>query len=271
MVLALHVLALLAYVAAAAIFLFSFIGRRAAAPRAAMWLIPTGAALHLAALVLYVLQFDEPPLVGLGASLSTLSWIIAASLTLVIARRDARSVAVVLAPLVAVLLGAALARGIGPEGTPSSFRGVWLAVHVGTALVGYASLTIAFAAALLYLLQFRELKGRRFGRVFDFFPPLETLDRLGRMALAIGFPALTLALLLGWAWTIRFQQSFEPNNPQVIWGVVTWLVFGAATLARRGVGERERRSAVVTVFGFVVVVVVYLALRFGVGSVQGFL
>jgi ABC-type transport system involved in cytochrome c biogenesis permease subunit len=168
----------------------------------------------------------------------------------------------VLLPLIAVLAALALVLGLHPTGTPLAFRGVWFAFHVLAALVGYAGLTMAFAAGLLYLLQFRALKSKRLGRVFRYFPALPTLDLLGRWAVAIGFPALTLALLLGWAWTVRFQNSFAPRNPQVIWGVCTWVAFLAVIAARSaGSAGRERRAAVASVLAFVAVVALYLVLR----------
>ena len=57
-------------------------------------------------------------------------------------------------------------------------------------VLGSALLALAFVSAALYLLQFRELKTKRFGQVFQLFPPLERLDRLNYGALAIAFPAL---------------------------------------------------------------------------------
>jgi HemX protein len=168
----------------------------------------------------------------------------------------------VLVPVVSLLLGISLILGIAPDGQPQAFSGVWFSFHVLLAFIGYAGLTIAFGAGLLYLLQFRELKGKRLGRVFRFFPPLPALDSLGRRGLVIGFPALTIALLLGWAWTVRFQQTLATGNPQVIWGVLTWLTFAcvlALRLARRpGV---ERRAALASVLGFCFVVASYLVLR----------
>jgi len=122
-------------------------------------------------------------------------------------------------------------------------------------------MALAFAASLLYLLQFRELKDKRFGRVFRFVPSLETLDRLATRALVIGFPALTLALTLGWAWTIRFRHSMSLNDPKVMWALFTWVAFAIALLARRGRVDADRRAARMTVTAFAAIVVVYVVMR----------
>jgi HemX protein len=262
MVTILFALALVLYVGASGAFVASFAGGRGLAPRTGSAMAAGAAVLHVLGLITFTAQHGELPLVGLAPSLVTLGFLIALFLFTTSLTNDARPLGLVLVPLIAVLLSIALVLGISPEGQPLAFRGIWFSLHVLLAFIGYAGLTVAFAAGLLYLLQFRELKGKRLGRIFRFVPALPTLDRLGRLGLGVGFPALTLALLLGWAWTIRFQQTVAADNPQVIWGVVTWFAF-AAVLALRAVRspDAERRAAFASVVGFVVVVVSYLVLR----------
>jgi HemX protein len=178
----------------------------------------------------------------------------------------------VLVPLIALLLAIALVLGIAPSGQPMAFSGLWFSLHVLLAFIGYAGLAIAFAAGLLYLLQFRELKDKRLGRIFRFFPSLPALDALGRLGLGVGFPALTLALLIGWAWTVRFHRTWAIGDAQVIWGVLTWLAFAVVTVVRIAPSkDTERRAALASVTGFVVVVVAYLLLRTFMARGQVFL
>lgn len=254
--------ALLLYILSSGVLALSFAGGRDTPPRSGTWLAAGAVALHGAALAAFTAAHGELPLVGLSPSLATLGFLIGIFLLVALAASDSRPVGLVLVPLIAALVGIALALGMRPTGAPLAFRGVWFALHVLAALVGYAALTVAFAAGLLYLLQFRELKHKRLGRIFRYFPSLPTLDTVGRWAVAIGFPALTLALLLGWAWTTRFQNSFAPENPQVIWGVITWFAFLGVIAARaRGSARRERRGALASVIAFGVVVIVYMVLR----------
>jgi HemX protein len=257
----LHAISLVAYLGAGASVAVSLAAGQRTAPRFGVVLIGVAVVAQAIGLALYTARYHELPLVGLAASLSTLAFLIGAALFGATLLRAVRPVALVLIPLIAVLLAISLTLGLVPGGAPSQFRGIWFAAHVMLAFAAYSSLALAFAAGLLYLLQFRALKGKNFGRAFRFFPPLETLDRLRQGALWTGLPTLTFALLLGWAWTVRFHNSFAPQNPQVIWGVVTWFVFIAALAARRGAGGAERRAATVAVAGFAVVVVTYMLLR----------
>jgi HemX protein len=262
MVTVLFATALVFYLGASGSLAASFAGGRAVAPRTGMALTAGGTVIHALGLIAFTAVYAELPLVGLAPSLSTLAFLIAVFLTATTLGRESRPIGLVLVPLVAVLLGIALVMGIAPAGQPLAFSGVWFSFHVILAFVGYAGLALAFAAGLLYLLQFRELKGKRLGRVFRFFPSLPVLDSLGRRGIAVGFPALTLALLIGWAWTVRFQRSFAATDPQVIWGMLTWLAFAVVFAVRiRRPADMERRAAMATVVGFVVVVMSYLVLR----------
>jgi ABC-type transport system involved in cytochrome c biogenesis permease subunit len=268
---ALHGLSLLSYLGAGVLVASSLAGGRTSVPRAGAFLIGAGVLLHALALGLFVQRFTELPLVGLAASFSTLAFLIGVCLLATAILREGRPLALVLIPLITLLLAIALTLGIAPGGAPSPFRGLWFVAHVVLALVGYACFALAFAAGLLYLLQFRALKGKNFGRAFRFLPPLETLDRMRQRILLIGLPALTFALLLGWAWTMRFRNSLATQDPQVIWGVFTWIILVAALSARAGGAGAERRAALASVAGFIFVVAAYVLLRISMADGRAFL
>jgi ABC-type uncharacterized transport system permease subunit len=267
MVALLHILALVLYAAVAGVLLRSLLKGREGTTRAGAVLAVMAVVVHFVALGGYVLVHGDLPLVGLGPSLSTLAFLVGVFLVpATLLRRQVGPVGLVLAPLAVLLLVVAVAVGVVPAGEPLAFRGVWFTAHVVLAFLADACLAAAFAAGLLYLIQFRELKAKNFGKWFRFLPPLETLDQVGRVALAVGFPAFTLAIGLGWAWTVRFRHSLATTDPQVVWGMLTWAVFVVALLARRGHPSRRRRAALASVIGFAVVVVAYLLLRLSVAD-----
>lgn len=267
----LHGVALLGYLAAGVLQTVSFAGERAEVPRGGVLLIGGAALVQLGALVAFGARFGELPLVGLGPSLSTLAFLIALFLLFATIASDARPVGLVLLPVIVALLAAALLIGVRPSGEPLAFSGAWFSFHVVLAFVGVAGFAFAFAAGLLYLLQFRELKSKRFGRIFRFFPALNTLDRLGRSSAVVGFCALTAGLALGWAWTIRFRGTFAMGDPQVIWGALTWVIFAGVLGARIGGAGSNRRAALVSVWGFALVVLAYVVLRLAQAGGAAFL
>jgi ABC-type uncharacterized transport system permease subunit len=257
----LHLATLVLYAIAAVLMSVSFARNDRRLPVIASTWLGVGLLLHGWALFTFTTVWRELPLVGLGPSLSTLAFLIGIGTLIASTLGHALTVGLVLIPVVVLLVGVAAGVGVAPAGEPQAFQSVWFVLHVVFAFVGYVGLTVAFAAGLMYLLQFRELKSKHFGAIFRFFPPLDTLDRLGRRGLLVGFPFLTLALLVGWAWTARFQGVTTPGSPKLVWVIVSWFVFVSAFAARMGGGRKGHRGAVASVLGFLVVVVFYVVLR----------
>jgi ABC-type uncharacterized transport system permease subunit len=255
----LHIGALTGYVAAAVVLTRSLAAGDRSAPRSAAALATLGVVLHVFATRAYALRFGEYPFVGLGPSLSVLALLSALVVTPLLWLRDVRPIGVVVLPLASLLLAVALLLGIEPSHGEMTFRGIWFALHVLLAFAGYAFFAGAFAAALLYLIQHRELKGKRFGRMFRFFPPLATLGRWHRRAVELAIVALTLGLLVGWGWTTRFSP-LPLGHPKVVWAIVSWLAILGSLIAQIGIA-RERRGALASVVGFAVIVATYLLLR----------
>lgn len=266
MVLVSHLIALGCYAVATAAALAPFAGLRAA-PRAVTLGVPlTGVAAH----VVGVAQVTP---VGVAPALSLLALFLI--LLQVASERLFRASAVALftGPLATGLIALALLIGLAPEAAAArpgpAAPTAWSILHVTVSILGLALLALAFIAAALYLLQFRELKSKRFGQVFRLFPPLERLDRLNHLALILGFPTVTLGVLLGYG--MRYAGGAAVDPAQVVWGTLTWLVLGWAVgvrVVRHWVG---RRAAFASIASFAAVLLVYLALKLSAPGTQRFL
>lgn len=271
MTVTLHLAALALYALATVLALAPFVGA-ARTPRALAIAFPcAGAAAH-------VVGLSQLTLVGLGPALSMLAFCLV--LLQLASERLLRGSAVSFfaAPLATGLVGIAVLSGltpgaeIAPATTPAG-RNTWLILHVALSVLGLALMALAFIAAALYLLQFRELKARHFGQVFQLFPPLERLDQLNRIALVAGFPALTLGLLLAVGYGARFSggAGLEVAKAQLVWGLFTWVVLGWAVWVRVVRHWGGRRAALASIAGFSAVLLVYAALKLVQPGVARFL
>jgi ABC-type transport system involved in cytochrome c biogenesis permease subunit len=263
-ILTLHLLALALYGLATALTLAPLTGLRAA-PRALTIALPcAGAAVHVVAV-------SQLTLVGVAPALSMFALCLV--LLQLASERLLRGSAVAFftGPLAAGLVGLALLIGLAPGAEPSAGRNVWFILHVALSVLGLALLALAFIASALYLLQFRELKARRFGQVFQLFPPLERLDRLNQVALVAGFPALTLGVLLAVGYAVRFAGGLHVGKAQIVWGLFTWVVLGWAVFVRIVRHWGGRRAAVASIAGFAAVVLVYVALKLAQPGAERFL
>jgi ABC-type uncharacterized transport system permease subunit len=215
---------------------------------------------HFIALLAYARAFGALPLSGFAPALSSLAFLLGL-LTLAVQWVTRESaIASVVGPLVVVVMVVALASGFGPEPAGPVRDGSWFVLHVGASLLGLALMAVAFAAAALYLLQHRELKQRRFGAAFQFLPPLEQLDRLNRLALVVGFPVLTLGVILAAQNIGDFSAAEGGKAAHLGWGLSAWLVLGGIAAARLWGWLSARRAAQVSILGFAAVAVTYLIL-----------
>ncbi|MGH7548201.1 MAG: cytochrome C assembly family protein [Gemmatimonadales bacterium] len=264
MVLVPHLLALGLYGLATALALAPFAGLRPASRGLTLGTPLTGAAAH----VVGVAQLTP---VGVAPVLSILALFLV--LLQVVSERvfRASAVAVFTGPLATGLVALALLIGLGPGVEPAPGRNAWFVLHVALSVFGLALLALAFVSAALYLLQFRELKTKRFGQMFQLFPPLERLDRLNHVALVAGFPALTLGVLLAVGYAERYAGGWHVDPAQVVWGTFTWAVVGWAVWARVVRHWAGRRAAFASIAGFAAVLLVYLALKLAEPGTDRFL
>lgn len=260
MILGLHLLAFLLYATAWVLQLRGFRGGRQPGI-SEVRVVGGGLAVHAAGLLLYALSYRSLPLVGLGPASSSLALFISLFVFAASLRTDLRAAGLFLLPMVLLLLGESVIVGIEPTGRQIAFRGPWFVLHVSAIFIGYAGLAAASAAAFMYVFQFRALKRKEFGSVFGFFPALDSLDRLNKVGLAVGFPALSVGLLAGWSWTLTFGRGLALDKPGTILGIVTWGAYLVAIAARSRPGPRGERAAAISVLAFLLTLVAFLALR----------
>jgi HemX protein len=131
-------------------------------------------------------------------------------------------------------------------------------MHIVFSFIGIAAYGTAAAAGTMYLVARRDLKSARFGAIFRSFPPLDTLDRVNRVASIAGFLGLTLGLSLAAAYSFQYRALVLP---QIIWGMVAWFGVSALALGRLLGGWQARRAALVSAVSFASVIALYVVFR----------
>lgn len=261
MIEALHGLALVGYGGAWLSEMLEFRRELRSSWRLGFLAICVGVVAQLAGLTLFSLRFHTLPLVGVGPASSTLAFAIACFALVVVFRRELRAAGLFLLPLSLLLLGEAVDVGLRPGTHITAFKGPWFVTHVASLFVAYGALALASAAAAMYLLQLRSLKGKKFGSVFRFFPSLDSLERLHTVGLGLGFPLLTLGLITGWSWTLTEGRGLALGDPQVVFGMVSWVAYLAAVVIRMEGRRRSSLASRVTSLAFLLSAVTFFALR----------
>jgi cytochrome c-type biogenesis protein CcsB len=146
---------------------------------------------------------------------------------------------------------------------PALQNSLLLSTHVAVAIVAYGGFAVAFAAAALHLIA--SYTGSRR------LPRLELLDEISYRAVVIGFPFLTLVIVLGAVWANVAWGRYWGWDPKETASLVTWLIYGAYLHARVVRGWRGNRAALLLVVGFAATLFTYFGNLFfgGLHSYSG--
>jgi ABC-type uncharacterized transport system permease subunit len=155
-----------------------------------------------------------------------------------------------------------------PAGTAPDDLSTLGKIHISLATVGVGVFALASALSMIYLIEERALRRKRFDTIAfkDNGAPLEALDRLSHRLIWVGFPIFTVALVLGAIWVSKLGESLD--RPEYPLAAVTWMFYAALLVVRQAYGWRGRRAARLTLAGFaaaLLVLVIYLVRRMAGG------
>jgi len=119
----------------------------------------------------------------------------------------------------------------------------------------------AFGVGMAYLLQERQLKSKRIGRVVHQLPSLEELDRLGFQLIAVAVPLLAVGFGAGWMWSREWSGVWMVGNPKEMWVAATLLLYGVYLGVRLVLGWRGRSAVYLSLVGFGLMLVTYIGVN----------
>lgn len=247
--------------AAAAYILYFARPRHARLATAGYVLLAAAFGVHAVAIGIGCKEFGGREFFSLRGGLVTLAWLVAGGYLLVQRLYRLPSLGAFVTPLIVIVMFPALF-GVPGQITvpPRALQSRFITVHIITAIGGYALFAIAFVVALMYLLQEREVKGKRFGVLFLRLPSLDALDRLNQRLVRLGFVVFSVALVAGTVMANSLWKSAWSWDPQQVVALAVWFLYGAMVQLRH-TGWHGRRYAVLTLVGFVLVLGSMVALK----------
>jgi ABC-type transport system involved in cytochrome c biogenesis permease subunit len=154
-----------------------------------------------------------------------------------------RTIGLLILPIAAAFLLYAMSIGATANPlVPALQNPPLLITHIAVAVVAYGAFSISFAAAVLYLVQPEEGKPG--------LPKPALLDEIGYRAVIIGYPLLTLTVVLGALWAEKAWGTYWSWDPKETASLFTWLIYGAYLHARVARGWVGRRAAWLLIAGF---------------------
>ena len=214
---------------------------------------------------------ERLPVAGSQEMCAFLAWALAVAVLIASRWYKANALRAFIIPIVLILTSIAAVAPPTP-GEPvtvdSLYDQVFFTLHAGLILLAYATFFISFGSGLMYIIQERELKSKRFGRIFYRLPSLETCDEISYKALSIGFLLLTLGIASGVAWLRARDGVLWHGDPTEIFSVVTWLIYLLLLQSRWNAGWSGRTTALASIVSFMIVIFSLVGLRY-LGTLHG--
>ncbi|MFZ5449378.1 MAG: c-type cytochrome biogenesis protein CcsB [Thermodesulfobacteriota bacterium] len=251
-------LILVAYFGATGLWLAYFLVQRESYFHAGVWVMAGGLGVHTLALIQQAWSLGHLPAATVGEALLLFDWILVAAFLLLIWRYPIKVLGALVAPLAALMISGTLLLPARHGDITPLLKSFWLTIHICLTLMGYAALALACLGGILYLIQERQIKGKRFGFFYRRLPSLSQLDTLNYWCLTIGFPLLTVGIIFGSLYAQHALGRFWNWDPKEILTILAWLIYAVLLHERLAAGWRGRRAALLAICGFLVLIFTFV-------------
>ncbi len=249
------------YVLSAFAYLGHLLAPRVRTERFGLWLLYGAVVTHAVTIGLRWVQLGLTPVANFREALSWFAFSLAIVYLIIQAKVKRAVIGAFVTPLVVVAMisSVLIPQNGGPP--PASLRSTWLPIHITMAFLGDASLAVAAAVAVLYLILEHKMKSKDFGGLYGRLPSLEALDALNYNLVRVGFVLLSLAIITGTLWAGRLWHSYFAWDPRQVSAILAWVLYAGLIVSRWIAGWRGRRAALITLLGFAVMIGSFVTLR----------
>ena len=251
-------LSFLLYAAGFVYLLYFLITKRETQNRIGLGCVVTGWLLQTATLALRWVQAGHVPVVGAYESITTLTWAVVAVYLVLEWRTRIKALGLYVMPAVLVFLAVAWTAYSPPAALRPALKSDIVVIHVVVIFTAVAAFVVAGGAALIYLIEERELKRRKIGPVLGRLPSLRTLDQLVNHAVMFGLPFLSMGIVAGVIRAETFGVGHWWTDAVVLLAVLAWAIYAGLLYLRHASGWRGRRSAWLALAGLVCLLAIRL-------------
>jgi len=186
------------------------------------------------------------------------SWSLAFVFVILLRRLKQETFGIVLIPFLLSFLAVALVIQDGKAIPTTYFNDHYFLVHILSAFFAYASFTLSFVAAVLYLIQSRLIKSKQLGNFYHKLPPLNELEKFISYSIIWGLFLLGAGIVSGVLWAATSMKTFSLLEPKTISSLVTWLAYGVIYCLYHFSIIRGKRSAKIVSLTFALVLFTFL-------------
>ena len=229
--------------------------------RIGYFILTAGILFHTAAIITGFIKIGHLPVSNLRETLSLAAWAVAGVFLAIQYKYNLKILGIIAAPLVTLIMIAVSLLPSAPAQVSDIFKNFWLISHIVAIFIGEASFALAGGLGVLYLIQENAIKTKKRRFFFKRLPSLDLLDITGYACIVVGFTLLTLGLITGFVYAKSIWGRFWSWDPKEVWSGITWIFYAILLHERLTVGWRGRKSAIMAIIGFGVLIFTFLGVN----------
>lgn len=221
-------------------------------------LLALAVAVHFIYLLLFVLDLTRIPIATVSESIQTFVWITATMyLIMELHLKEYSQGALILSLLVLLLFLSNISFNISRAINPILYD-VKFETHVMSMLLAYSGFMLSFIASILHLLLSNEIKKKELGIFFSRLPSLVYFERVSNYAINIGLVFLSIGFVLGFYSATQVWHKALFTDPKILMVLLTLVIYFIHFLGRKMGKIRGQRAAIISIIGFISIMISYL-------------
>ncbi|WP_175990854.1 cytochrome c biogenesis protein [Bacillus sp. Marseille-Q1617] len=130
-----------------------------------------------------------------------------------------------------------------------------LLIHITMAILSYGAFSLSFVFSLLYLLQFKLLKEKKWGERLWRISDLSKLEKISYISNSIGVAMLLLSLILGMQWAFIKLPNFILYDPKIIGSFILLILYSTYLYLRIKKNVFGKSLAMLNVAAFLIILI----------------
>jgi ABC-type transport system involved in cytochrome c biogenesis permease subunit len=206
---------------------------------------------HLAYTILLGIRIGEIPISNIPQAVNMMILLASFIFIAAVLLKNAISLGVFFAPF-AIFTLSLVSGSLGLDNVLVHKSEFWFFLHTSCVITGDALFMVSGIASVVYIIHERLIKKGTIHSAASNLPPLVLLDKIIASTLSAGFIAMTAGMIIGGFWASNAGLKLSLITPKIVSGAVMWIIFAFSLHQRFAIGWRGRRTAVITLAGFLV-------------------
>lgn len=220
------------------------------------WLV-AAVAVHLLFILFFIVDVSRIPIATVSESLQTFVWITATLyLFLEVHLKEHSQGALILSLMVILLLMSDFNFKLSETINPILYD-VKFETHVFAMLFAYSAFMLSFISSVLHLLLSNEIKKRELGIFFRRLPSLIYFERISDYSINIGLVFLSIGFTLGFYSATQVWTGIM-TDPKILSVLTTFSIYFIYFIGRKMSIIRGQRAAIISIIGFISILISFL-------------